>query len=121
VSRILLDQDIPRPFARLLDEHQVVHASHLDWAELSNGALIAEAEKAGFDILITGDKNLVYQQNLAGRRIAIVLLSTHHWQTLRKNGQRVIVAVNGIADGMFLEVDVGRQPKRRRPLSEGDL
>ena len=72
------------------------------------------ADVVDADILITGDKNLTYQQNLSGRQIAIVILSTHHWATLRQNVQAVNAAVSDLSAGMFVEVDIGRPPKRRR-------
>jgi hypothetical protein len=64
---------------RLVD-HVVVTAREMDWADLDNGHLLAAAE-AEFDALITTDQNLRYQQNLAGRRLAILVLPTTSWPT----------------------------------------
>ncbi len=74
---------------------------------LSNGDLIAVAEAQGFDILITADQNLLYQQNLSARRIAIVVLETNHWATINRDPQRVIDAVSHCAAGSFVEVAFG--------------
>jgi hypothetical protein len=72
---VLFDNGMPRTLARfLIDHHMVTEARARGWAELENGKLLDEAETAGFEVLITTDKNLSYQQNLTGRRIAVVVL-----------------------------------------------
>ena len=68
---VVFDKGTPRTLARyLIDHHAVTEARARGWAELENGELLAEA--AGFEVLVTTDKNLSYQQNLAARKIAIV-------------------------------------------------
>ena len=74
--RILFDHSVPAPLRRYLTEHAVTEAIQLGWDRLSNGDLLTEAERAGFDVLLTADKNIRYQQNLTGRKIAIVELGT---------------------------------------------
>lgn len=74
--RILLDHNLPRQLAPLLLDHEVGVAALLGWAEFSNGELLRQAEAAGFDCMITGDRNIAYQQNLAGRKIALVVLNS---------------------------------------------
>ena len=81
--RILLDENIPRGLRRILQGHDVRTASEMGWASIANGQLLDEAEKAGFDALVTSDQNFVFQQNLAGRNIAVVVLSTNTWPTIR--------------------------------------
>ena len=73
--RVLLDNNVNHRFGALLREHEVVYARTMGWAELANGTLIAAAEAAGFDVMVTADKNMRYQQNLLGRRIGIVVLN----------------------------------------------
>ena len=58
--RVLLDNNVNHRFGALLREHEVVHARTMGWAELSNGTLIAAAEAAGFDVMVTADKNMRY-------------------------------------------------------------
>jgi len=79
VPFILFDVNVPRPVPRFLTGHTVAFADKRGWRELSNGDLLAAAESAGFDVLLTTDLNLRYQQNLTARRIAIVALTTNHW------------------------------------------
>ena len=73
---ILFDHVTPRGVARSLTGHAVTKAKNRAWDKLTNGDLLAEAERAGFDVLLTAGKNMRYQQNLTGRRIALVVLST---------------------------------------------
>lgn len=74
---ILFDHGTPRSIARWLHGHTVVEAFARGWDRLSNGALLKAAEEAGFDLLLSTDKNIQYQQNLKGRRIAVVCFTTY--------------------------------------------
>lgn len=71
---ILFDHVTPAGIARSLSGHTVTKAKDRGWDTLSNGDLLAEAERAGFDVLLTADKNMRHQQNLTGRKIAIVVI-----------------------------------------------
>ena len=75
--RILLDENAPSGLRRMLAGHDMRTAPEMGWAHYSNGQLLDEAEKAGFEALITGDRSLPYQQNLAGRNIAVIIFSTN--------------------------------------------
>ncbi|CAG0990015.1 hypothetical protein PHYC_02236 [Phycisphaerales bacterium] len=78
--RILLDHCVPAELVSLLAGHAVSTAGELGWAELKNGALLAAAGAAGFDVIITVDQNLPYQTNLSKLAVAVVLIrsvSTH--------------------------------------------
>lgn len=72
--KILFDQGTPVPLRGHLREHTVVTAYEQGWANLLNGQLLNVAQQAGYDLLITTDQNLRYQQNLAGRQLAIIVL-----------------------------------------------
>ncbi len=74
--KILLDACVPLPLGRFLRRHTVEHASRRGWQEAKNGELLALAEME-FDLFITSDRNLSYQQNLVGRRLAILVLWTN--------------------------------------------
>ncbi len=81
---ILFDNGTPRTLARLLiDSHMVTEARARGWQELGNGELLKEAEAAGFEVLVTTDKNISYQQNLSGRKIAIVVLERGRWSLVK--------------------------------------
>src|SRR5436309_14056300 len=71
--RILFDQGTPVQIRRSLEAHTVKTSREHGWSTLANGELLRVAEEAGFDVLLTTDKNMRYQQNFEGRRIAAVL------------------------------------------------
>jgi hypothetical protein len=81
--RVLPDHSVPAPLRRYLIGHQVTEAVEQGWERLENGDLLTAAETAGFEVLVTSDKNIRYQQNLTGRTIAIVVLSQVQWPALR--------------------------------------
>lgn len=103
---ILFDQATPVPIRRYLTPHTVRTALEQGWHKLSNGELLAAAEDAGFDLFITTDKNIRYQQNLASRKIAIIVLSRQQWPHVRPHVQRVVEAVNRAQAGSFAEVEI---------------
>lgn len=104
---VLFDNGTPRTLARfLIDRHMVTEVRARGWEELGNGDLLREAEAAGFDVLVTTDKNLSYQQNLTGRTIAIVVLGQGRWSLIRQCVAEVVAAVNAAAPGSFAEVDI---------------
>ena len=103
---ILFDNGTPAPLRHALPGHTVVEAIERGWDRLVNGELIAAAEEAGFDLLITTDKNIRYQQNLTNRKIAFVVLGNQQWPTLRRYVDRVATAVNEATPGSYSEVDI---------------
>lgn len=104
--KILFDANTPAPLARFLRGHEVVRADELGWQGLENGALLDEAENAGFDLLLTCDQNVRYQQNLTGRAVALVVLSSNHWPTLRRVAARIATAVDFVQKGQIVRVDI---------------
>jgi hypothetical protein len=103
---ILLDHVTPSGIARFLPAHTVTKAKDRGWDTLTNGDLLTEAERAGFDVLLTADKNMRYQQNLRDRRIAIIVLSTPQWPIVRLYVERVAAAVNAAKPGSYTEVEI---------------
>src|SRR5208337_3374727 len=102
---ILFDHVTPSGIARFLPGHTVTRAKDRGWDALTNGNLLTEAERAGFDVLLS-DKNMRHQQNLRGRRIAVVVLSTPRWPVVRLHLERIAAAVNAAAPGTYVEVDI---------------
>jgi hypothetical protein len=107
---ILFDHGTPRGIARFLLGHTVTRAKQRGWDTLSNGDLLAEAERAGFDVFVTADKNIQYQQNLSGRKIAVVVLSTPQWPLVRLHTEKIVAAVNSAAPGSYVEVHIPHRP-----------
>ncbi len=104
--RVLLDNAVPRGTARCLSGHAVTECRDCGWDTLSNGELLTAAEAAGFDVLVTTDKNIRYQQNLAGRKIAIVVLGRGRWRLIKPMLAKVAVAVNAATPSSYTEVEV---------------
>jgi hypothetical protein len=104
--RILFDHVTPAGIARFLAGHTVIKAKDCGWDTLSNGDLLAEAERAGFDLLLTADKSIRHQQNLTGRRMAPVVLSTPRWPVVRSHIEKIAAAINAAAPGSYVEVDI---------------
>jgi hypothetical protein len=102
--KILFDQGTPAPLRDALTGHVVSTAYELGWAQLANGDLISAAEES-FDALITTDRNLRYQQNLSGRRLAIVTLWTTSWPKIQRHLPEVAAAVNQLTEGDFVELN----------------
>ena len=104
---VLFDNSTPRTLARyLLEHHTITEARARGWGELENGDLLDEAEAAGFEVFVTADKNLSYQQNLTKRKIAIVVLGKGRWSLIKPHVARVVAAVEAATPGSFAEVDI---------------
>ena len=101
--RILFDQGTPVPLRRHLAEHTVSTAYEMGWSRLANGDLLAAAE-AQFDLLLTTDQNLRYQQNLSGRKLAILVLPTTSWPEIQKHTAEVTTCISSMKPGGFFEL-----------------
>jgi hypothetical protein len=104
--RILFDNGTPKPIARSLAAHEVAFARQIGWHELANGELIQRAEAAGYDVLLSTDKNIRYQQNLASRRIALVVFGNSQWPLVRLHLDKIASAVNACTPGSYAEVEI---------------
>ena len=105
--RILFDQGTPRGFARALAGHRVTEAKARGWDRLNNGDLLRVAEEAAFEVLVTNDQRIRHQQNLAGRKLAIVVLNgSTKWARVRLHLERISAAVNAATPGSYIEVDI---------------
>ena len=102
--RVLLDENRPRGVRRSLTGHDLRTVPKMGWTACSNGRLLDEAEKAGFAAIVTGDGNFVTRQNLIGRSIAVVVLSTNTWPLIRAQPETVRRAAT-----------FARVPRSRRP------
>jgi hypothetical protein len=102
---VLFDQATPVPIRPYLVGHEVRTAAQQGWDTLKNGELLTAAEDAGFDLVLTTDKNMRYQQNLANRKIAVVVLGLQQWPRLRPHVERIVEAVNAATPGVYTAVD----------------
>jgi hypothetical protein len=104
--KILFDTNTPAPLARSLGGHQVTRTGELGWQSLENGALLDAAEQAGFEVLITCDQNIRYQQDFTDRKLAVVILSTNPWPSMRPVAARIASLVDFVQRGQVSRVDV---------------
>ena len=104
--RVLFDQGTPAPLRSYLASHQVSTTYELGWGSLTNGELLQQAESRGYEVLVTTDQNLKYQQNLASRKIAVVVLDAASWPRIQRVLPSVIEAINNIKANGYLEVSV---------------
>lgn len=113
--KVLFDANVPAKLRNHLPGHEVTRAQSLGWQRLVNGDLLQAAEGAGFDVMVTGDKNLSYQQNLKDRKLALVVLPTIDWGTLKSSPvtlQAIGDAVDRSKPGSFRAV-LSSLPRRR--------
>jgi len=103
---VLFDHSTPAPLSSYLTGHTVVEAGDKGWDRLSNGDLLAEAERAGFDVLLTADNSIAYQQNLKGRKIALVVLSRNRWRSVQRVTRRILAAVDAAGPGSYTLIEV---------------
>ena len=104
--KILFDNGTPKPIARILAGHEVTFARQIGWHELQNGDLIQRAEEAGYQVLLSTDKNIRYQQNLTARKIALVILGNQQWPVVKLHLEMIAEAVNAATPGSFAEVAI---------------
>lgn len=104
--RVLFDQGTPVPLRGHLANHSVDTVFERGWSTLKNGELLVAAEFAAYEVFVTTDKNLRYQQNFTGRRIAVVVLGTTSWPRLRQCVEDIARAIEASAPGSYAEVSV---------------
>ena len=104
---VLFDHGTPKGLIRALPGHTVHTAQAKGWDTLSNGALLNAAEEAAFDLLLTTDRRIRYQQNLSARRIAIVVLTgSTRWSRVRRHVERIAAAIGAATPGSYAEVEI---------------
>ena len=104
--RILFDNGTPRRFDGALTDHIVEEARLRGWDNLGNGELLDAAEAAGFDVFVTTDRNIRYQQNLTGRKIAIIVIDKARWRLIRRRLPEIAAAVAAAERGSFVQVEI---------------
>jgi hypothetical protein len=114
--RILFDKNVPIGVRSFLLLHEVRTFVEMQWhPQLENGALLKAAEAAGFDVIVTSDQNIVHQQNLTARRLALVILGSNIWPIVRDHGETITAKVNAAKPGRydFIEMPVPPKPRKR--------
>lgn len=103
--KILLDECVPWPMHKFLAGHECSTAQQHGWGGIKNGDLLRMAEK-DFNLFITSDQNIHYQQNLAGRQIAILELSTNDLRRIQAAAELIQSAIAKIQPREFRQVEI---------------
>ncbi len=103
--RVIFDENVPLPLKSFFSGHSVSTVQKEGWAGVENGAIIDHVESR-FDVLLLADKNLRYQQNLSGRKIALVELPTNRWPILKEMASRILKAVENAEPGSYTILDL---------------
>ena len=111
--KILLDENLAHPLRHFLRHHDTYTAAYAGFAGLKNGKLLDAAEAADFHVLVTGDKTMQYEQNLQGRRIAVVSISAVNWPIIAPHVGRIVTVVDAAVPGSLTRVDCGAFVRRR--------
>jgi hypothetical protein len=101
--KILFDECMPRPLRPLLAQFEIFTAQEMGWGRVKNGELLKRAEGV-FDGFLTSDQQLKYQQNLKGRRLAILVLSTNRWPKVKEKTPEIIAAIQSLQPGDYKEL-----------------
>ncbi|WP_008312843.1 DUF5615 family PIN-like protein [Leptolyngbya sp. PCC 6406] len=104
--KILFDQGTPAPLRHHLSGHSVDTAYERGWSQFTNGDLLTIAEQENYDVMITTDRNLRYQQNLSDRQIAIVVLLSTSWPRIQLQTDHIKAVVDGVQPGGYEEVSI---------------
>ena len=106
--KVLVDECVPLKLVRLLTGHSFATAQQKGRGGFKNGRLLALAEPE-FDLFLTSDRNVQYQQNLKGRKIAIVVLSGNRWRLVQRVIRKIVVAVNSAEPGSYTVIEVANR------------
>lgn len=105
--KIILDESVPQKLRMLIEGgHAVVTTWYQGWSGLKNGALLNAAEEAGFDLFITADQEMSYQQNLTDRKMALLVLRTNNWGFVKANVEKIMAAITTTIPGGYAEVEI---------------
>ncbi len=113
--RILFDKNVPVGVRRFLSAHDVRTFIEMEWhPQLENGELLKAAEAAGFDVMVTSDQNIAYQQNLSGRKLALVVLGSNIWPIVREYAAAITTKVDAASPGGYDFIEMALPPKPRK-------
>jgi hypothetical protein len=111
--RVFLDNNVPAGVARIISHHAVSTSPQLGWTKVQNGDLLAAAEAGGFEVMVTADQNIKYQQDLTKRTIALVVLGSNIWPLVNDQAAMIVAAVDAAQPGSFEFIEMPLPPKKR--------
>ena len=105
--KVFLDEDVPHKLLPFLPGHDVHTVVSMDWGGVQNGALLTLMEQEGFEVFLTGDKNMPNQQQLVGRSFAVLIMSAINWPVVRPHVDKIAAAVVAAQPGTVTLIDCG--------------
>ena len=105
--KVLLDEVVAHKLRLALLPHDASTTVYMGWGGLKNGALLAAAEEADFDVFVTCDRNMSYQQDMKNQKIGVVVLSAQEWSIISQHLTKIREAVDAAVPGSFQFVDCG--------------
>ena len=105
--KVLFDEDVPAKLARSLPGHEIQTVVSMQWGGIKNGDLLTLIEREGFEVFLTGDKNMDKQQRLEGRPFAVLIMSAINWPVVRTHIQNISAALDAAQPGTVKTVDSG--------------
>jgi hypothetical protein len=110
--RILFDHNVPVGVRLFLAQHEVRTIVEMKWPpQLENGELLKAAETAAFDVLITSDQDITYQQKPVGRKLALLVLGSNIWPIVRNYGTEIAAKIAGARPGSCEIIEMPLPPK----------
>ena len=117
--RVLFDKNVPVGVRRFLAQYTVSTIVEMGWPErLENGELLRAAEASGFDVMVTSDQNIPYQQNLKGRKLSMIVLGSNTWPIVSEHAREIAEAVAEATPGSYRFIVMPLRPKTRRKSAE---
>ncbi len=116
--KVFFDEDVPRKLARSLPQYDIHTVVGMGWGGIENGALLELIEREGFDVFITGDKNMEKQQRLEGRSFAVLVMSSINWPAVKPHIHKIASALDEARPGTVKRIDCGEFIPRSKPLSD---
>jgi predicted nuclease of predicted toxin-antitoxin system len=114
--KVLFDEDVPRKLIRFLPQHDIQTVVSMQWGGIKNGALLSLIEREGFQVFLTGDKNMEEQQRLEGRPFAVLVMSAINWPVVRPHVQAIAAAIDAAHPGTVGEIDCGSFNPRTKTI-----
>ena len=116
--KVFFDEDVPRKLSPFLPRHDIHTVVSMQWGGIKNGALLHLIEDEGFDVFLTGDKNMENQQRLEGRPFAVLIMSAINWPVVRPHIHKISAAIDAAQRGTVKTVDCGVFVARSKPVSD---
>ncbi len=116
--KVLFDEDVPRKLARSLLQHEIQTVVSMEWGGIKNGALLQLIEREGFNVFLTGDKNMENQQRLEGRPFAVLIMSSINWPVVRPHIHKISAALDEARAGTVKTIECGVFIPRLKRTSE---